>query len=267
MKNSFFYYLILLLISASCKQPNEQQKLVDTETATVDDNESEDPKRCIASDKIYAGTAWIWSQSWVSYFKATRANYTDTTSPVIFFSKEQLNALKSIDTMANGARLYYILKDETDSIPSLAMVNTFNCSEKVISNVAKSVLVSWYKGNQEFVTNSEFQNYTTYWGDYCKSIAKKNPAFTKVWAYNYAWNTLDNLSKEEDLAVKYGLKTLEPSDRDDYDIKDLNITGNVVICNILVGRSSIPLTFANLKRLGGGEGELDFAKPCPIYCD
>lgn len=280
MKTSIILLAAVLCLSLSCK---EAQKEVGKEKDKIEVEKGEVLDDCIKVDKrIYPQTTWIWAESWVSAFNHI---YTDTisSSPELYFDKESLTQLKSND--ATGVRLYYILRNESDKIPSLAMVNIVNCKDKICDE--KCVLVSWVNPetgtwvkpdlpllpNPAFISYSDFNEYKKNW-----EIADvKKDGYIQVTAYNYSWNTINTLSSVEKgmngIRVKYGARTIELSEEKEYGVveKDtvegkLPITGNIVACNVLLGWNSETKSFKEaLIALAEDEG-LDFAKPCPQYC-
>ena len=286
MKNSIYCLLISMVIFTSCKDGHdgadkEGQPVKDLVEKVV--QEKDQDTACFSSYDIYPATAWVWSESYVSYEKekskkpgAIKSNDT-ITSPVVLFAIEKLVTLRlQIDIPAGveakeGVLLYYIMATTTDSAPSLAMVNTVNCrlANTEDANCSDCTLVSWSKGNgnypkQEFISSDKLKEYKSNWQKFMDGIQVDDPGFTEVNGYNYSWETLDIFKDEKAIAIKYGLRTLEPSDSQVFRIKDTTMTGSVVLANVLVGKSDIneDNTFANLADLK----DLDFALPCPDFC-
>lgn len=285
MKNSTFYLIIVALIFTSCKEgqneaDKEKQPVKEIVEKVVQKKKLD--TACFSSHNIYPATAWMWSEGYVSYQKQKSRIPgaiipTDTiTSPVLLFATANLTTLKSqIDISAGvrgneGVLLYYIMADTTDTAPSLAMVNTVNCRlvNTIETKCTDCVLVSWSKGNgnhpkQELVSSGMLAKYKLNWQKYMDNIQVHEPGFTEVNGYNYSWKTLETVSfGEKEIAIKYGLRTLEPSDATSFKVKDTTKTGSVILSNVLVGGSKIPLTFEKLLAIN----ELDFALPCPEFC-
>jgi hypothetical protein len=281
MKNSIFYLIIVALIFTSCKEAHDEthkKEKVEQVKAAVDPTNIS----CITIDKrVYPQTAWIWAESWVSAYNHLYPNDTVSVAPEVYFERSKLLELKMKSKMeATGVRIYYILRKVTDKIPSLAIVNTLSCDniQGEDPKKDKSVLVHWVVDaplntpNPEFVTYKSFEDYQNNW----KTADQPRTGYVSVNAYNYAWETIENLYKDEamlGIRVKYGVRTLELSEEKEYGVEinpergELPITGNIVACNVVMGWDNNSLTFEDaLRALDGDPEGLDFAKPCPHFC-
>lgn len=284
MKNLLFYLFIALLSMSACNEVQKKEPVMqkEMELAIVDDP---DDLPCMNKVSIYPQTAWIWGNSWVSAYNFIYSSnkYPYEESPGLHFEKDLLSQLENSNDDANGVLLYYILEEATGTIPSLAMVNTVNCVPQVSRE--DSVLVSWYQPkpsankpnptHNEFISDSLFSEYQLIWHKVDSSAGQRREGnlpregYIPVDAYNYSWKTLNSLSTEHGILLKYGARTIDSSENKDFEsIINYTKSGNVVACNVLLGW--VPgQTFEDaIQRLADNPGEgLDFAKPCPTYCN
>jgi hypothetical protein len=114
---------------------------------------------CYDSDKINKNTVWIWEQSWIAAENAIDPTNTVTSSPELHFSRENLNRLMPSLKENNGALVYYILRDETEKVPSLAMIQTEYCASQLEECEGDCVLASWLNGEQKFIRKDSLQKY------------------------------------------------------------------------------------------------------------
>lgn len=263
MKNSIFSFIMVLLIMSSCKEAQKEEQ-----TTTGEDSATEDTSlnsSCYNSVKIDKNTAWIWEQSWVSTETSIYPKDSVSTSPELHFSTENIHLLMPPLKENNGALLYYILKDETEKIPSLAMIQTDKCVSQLDQCEGNCVLASWYNGEQEFIRRDSLQKYKSYWKTHIEGVLPSAKLFVE--GYNYSWALIDYLSKDKQgITVKYGVRTLGPGEILEFvsETDSLkNTVGIPVICNIIIGLKE-GQTF---QEAAEEIEEYDFAKPCPHYCD
>jgi hypothetical protein len=266
MKNSICYYLIFLLIIISCKRVQESSTSSTLEKTIID--ASEYP--CLDSDYImYKETAAMWEKSWAGLY--TNPQGSSSISPILQFSNANIDALSKKITGSEliGMRVYYILLEEDEEIPSLAMVNLESCKKD--QECDDCVLISRIDGKQEFISSDSVNILKGYW----EKLSDKYFDHTPVYGYNYSWpkikelmdiseNAVSNTS-EAAINIKYGLHTLGPLDTELYTDPDstsknstgVDVTGSIVYANIIYPHESQRST---------ADPEFDFAKPCPRFC-
>ncbi|MDC8002454.1 hypothetical protein POV27_00190 [Aureisphaera galaxeae] len=260
MKHSILYLLALVLLGMSCKQGQKQETTSTSEKTIFQDPPTPPtPLPCVSNYQIYDETAYLWIESWATYNNSLSENnnYTIETVPNISFSADSLKSLQDHDLEANGVLLFYIKNNVSDPIPSLAMVNTKDCVPQPNDcENGNCILASWYEGDQEFISEEKFNEYQRNW---CKS-ADATVVFTPVYAFNYSWDAInDHLAdgNGEGIDIKYGLRTIGPSDTAEFTEEASDtITGSVVYSNIIYGQGQ---NFNNIRAF-------DFAMPCPTYC-
>lgn len=251
---------MMLLILASCKQKEKDLGMVTAETMAMSFEEPSENPTCFTSYQIYEETAYIWQQSWLSYY----GQYKNTqlpTSPIIYFGRPELNQLyQEAKNQSNpGILLYYVLTESTNTIPALAIVNTVDCNPVWDDDILLSEM-----GDQtaRIIPRDSFDLYQGYWVERAASARTATP----VYAYNYSWqslyNNLANKSDDYGMAVKFGLRTIEPDDIKLFsETADTTMTGSVVYCNIIAfaqyGSNYSAETVTAL---------YDFAMPCPEVC-
>lgn len=245
-----------LLLCACSANPDV---VIETETP-VPDSVATPPTSYLSEDctepayKLFRETVVMWQHSWVKAF-----GESEEDSPAYYvFSQANLDALRSLFPEANGVRLYYGLRDPSDSIPFLAMVNVHGCMDMGVNDPAlASVLLSDANG-QQFITADEACGFTTNWRTFVKNELKFH---TPVSAYNYSWGDIDALmdpahNENQLLHVRYGLRTISPGDLL-FDQGDTEAYGSVVYANVMSGG-----IFEDTE-----QQFFDFAMPCPQKCD
>lgn len=206
------------------------------------------------SYQVYKKTAEMWVQSW-----NWDHNYPDSYPGRTYsFSAENLETLKGLSNEENGLRIYYILENASDTIPSLAIVNIATCSNlDLIEENEACVLIADEDGGH-FSTPVEVCPQTSRWRAYADS---KKPIYTPVYAYNYNWSLVENLqgivsNPQDELKVTLGLRTVGPTDTS-FQINSLTHKGSIGYVNILHATTL----------LANAEHNFDFTMPCPQYCD
>ena len=271
MKYLLSFGVIALMIAAtSCKDQTKDETKA-AEGAEITSAEETPPTKmidCFSSYQIYPETAYLWEQSWINFYRQYE-KYQDTLPLKIRFNEAILtrmyNQLKDSDTTKiKGVLLYYVMTTNDQYFPSLVMVNTLNCAP--VWDAESFEMVSPTSVNSS-IDLAQFNTYKQFWEDWMND---NNHIYTNVSGYNYAWNELwsivDSGNPESGMFVTYGIRTLEPGDNHDFGIKDSSMTGSVVYCNIL--HKMIPSYIDTYSGVSDGEMELlDFALPCPIYCD
>lgn len=284
MKNSIFYYLVLSLIVISCKQESDNKTKVSTETVTIEAEGSEgdtsgfDGTNCFSSNRIYGETAYMWQAGWVSYYNEYfPESEPRPNSPEIKFGSKKMQNLydeaKQYGVPANemGVIITYIMEDDQpDSFPYLAIQSIVNCT------VVEGGLI-YYKSPTELLDygpadlNGLKQNWLNF--------LDPNYVFSVAEAYMYSWEALvtDGDARESGIAVNYGLRTLGLGEEEDFPSYDAamentegtteenvdGIVGSVVYCNVLYFQGDESDASAD----GSGIALLDFARPCPAYCN
>jgi hypothetical protein len=265
MKNSIIYLLVLMLCIVSCKEQPKETIIETAKDELISKTRSViDRTNCFASQQIYPQTAWVWSQTWVSAYNYLNPSFPPTSSsPELFFKGKDLSDFKAEN--ATGVLLYYILFNDRETIPSLAMINTSGC--EIIKCNGKCVLISRYdpgklfSDEDNYITYKAFEKYQKIWVD----SDKEGDAYALVKGYNYTWVKLKKLSETgAGIRVKYGARTIEASEEEEYGIENSAITGNIIACNVLIGWVREE-SFEDALRASSHE-DLDFAKPCPEYC-
>ncbi|OUR98134.1 hypothetical protein A9Q86_13825 [Flavobacteriales bacterium 33_180_T64] len=259
MKTLILFLSVFFFCIISCKEDSREKKKHDTsktianpELATIV------TENCLDLDSnIYLQTAIIWKESW----KFEHPDYKKTP-PVFPFSKENLLKLKQHDTSADGVRIYYILKDTLQTVPSLAIVNMTSCIVADECETPNCVLVSEINKNVDtFISHDDFTTYRDNWVKKADEKEKNHPIYTAVYAYNYSWGKIVETSETGDngIWIQYGLRTLGPLDSRLYmeDSEIRSTTGNIVYCNIIYQRHPDIST----------QDSFDFAKPCPRACN
>ena len=258
MKNSLFYCLLTFLVLASCNLKNENKSIAVAKTLAT--SQITDTLPCFSGSQIYHETAYLWQASWATYNNEIgngNAGEPYTNSPQLNFEEHRLNALQSevVNAPNPGVLLWYILLNENDTIPSLAMQNTVSC---IIYNQS-TILVAHLNGNpNSIISPADLEIYKQNWSD----AGEKNlSVHTKVYGYNYSWVRIQEyIDADRDTSgifVSYGLRTIVP-DEIGYDVDSLtNKTGSVIYCNVMYGNEDEE---NDLSYLG------DFALPCPTYC-
>lgn len=259
MRFSIFYCLLFMLISISCKHTPEHPESTTPERPLLEEELS---LSCIDTYIIYEETAMMWEKSWASVFG------NGETSPVVPFPNDQLEQLKRLSRNQFGVRIYYILINEDETTPSLAMVNTEDCdTDQQCGENATCFLVSQIIGKetkQFFTTKDSLDIYKERWSTYSKSnlILMHTP----VEGYNYSWNKLDSLMSDSETSgntdpginISYGLHTLGPLDTELFTGSvSTDVTGSIVYANVMspnTSNKSLSL-------------DSDFAMPCPAYCN
>lgn len=272
--------MALLVVTSSCKdQPEEtevEKQNIESREAVLAEETTKKNTDCYDEAFIHNDTAKLWYNSFVY----AGEDILGTPIPAdleVRFPKDMIIELKrrtrGIDA---GIRLYYILFDETERIPSLAMVLTRNCKADYEECDKKCVLFSSYSsekndidGLQGWMDHNELKKYTKNWTKFIEGIDK----FTvKVEGYNYAWTTIfDSMEVFDEFVVRYGVRTLGPGEIDEFKEKgksdDTNdsdiIVGQPVLCNVIVARKEDQTTDEAFDETQ----EFDFAKPCPHFCD
>ena len=265
MKTFFLRYMAITILacSISCnktkKQPSQSQKSMLTEEVS----------ECLSSDfKIYGETALMWEKSWAT-------NFGMESSAQIKFSQENLKTLKSLESEAPGLRLYYCLINPSDTIPALAMVNIDNsCTDLFNCKDVNCVLLSEPgNANEYFIDEGTLNTYHERWKAH---INAKGDIHTPVYAYNYEWSNIENIIDTTvdapGIWVKYGLRTLSPTEFIEYGREAIRsgddiITGSIVYCNILYGKDQISRNRTSEEDDDDDDELFDFAKPCPRYCN
>lgn len=245
-----------MLLSISCKHTPKHPESTIPEKSLL---EEELTLSCLDTYIIYEETAKMWGESWTSVFG------NGNVSPVVQFSDDNLNKLREFSSNHFGVRIYYILINNNETTPSLAIVNTEDCDTDqqcdgddtcfLVSQIGKDI-------KQFFITKDSLDIYKERWSSYAKSdpILKHTP----VEGYNYSWAKLDtliNASASENtnpgINISYGLHTLGPLDTELYTGSvSKDITGSIVYANIMY-----PNTSSKSFSL-----DSDFALPCPAYC-
>jgi hypothetical protein len=268
MKNSIYLLAIMLWFSFSCTETNKKLQSEESVTRNTPVNDTIIPVECYFPDtNIYKETVVIWENSW----RLKHPNYTVDSSPVLAFSIDSLIKLKKENAEADGVRMYYVIRDKLQRIPSLAMVNMTLCAvDKECEDAC--VLFSELGVGQTFITHSKFEGYKGLWQSQADSLAKVSGNI-KVFAYNYSWSKIMAAAEARDdkgIWVTYGLRTLGPNDTHLF-VKDppKNITGGIAYCNIMW--ESNPQIHRQSKALGqlagADQDEFDFAIPCPAFCN
>ena len=255
MKPSFFFYLAIGLIICSCNN-NEKQSISKT-------NEIDNQENCLDLDsQIYRQTTILWKESW----KFENPNHP---IPTFYFSKDDLLRLRDKNTNAEGVRLYYIIKNDSITVPSLAFVNMENCEENDNCKDQDCVLMSDLDTQKaSFISYETFKTYRDNWIKKADDKEEKLPVYTAVYAYNYSWLKIleTALDGESGIWVQYGLRTLGPLDIrlyvEDYEAR--TTTGNIVYSNIIY--EADPNHEGNLRADLETQLSFDFAKPCPRFC-
>lgn len=254
--NLFFCFGILLFSACNSSQDPEISSSMETKEASepkvLSENSSStcDPH----SYQVYRTTAEMWVQSWIwaNKLPSTHAGLTYS------FSKENLETLKGLASQANGLRIYYILAQPGDTIPSVALVNINTCSNlDLIEENEDCVLVSDENGGY-FTSPEDVCPQAEGWRSFADS---KKPFYTPVYAYNYKWDLVSILqgignNPEKELKVTLGLRTVGPADTI-FQINSISHTGSIAYVNILHGATF----FSNVQH------NFDFTMPCPQYCD
>ena len=149
----------------SCKdsESKNEEKVMETSDANTEPNEVVE---CLTlNTEIYRETATMWEQSWES-------KHSGKKSPIITFSKVNLDKLQSQNTARNpdysGLRMYYILLEDvapnTIPIPALGLVNLDNCRDQTdCDNEGECFLISYGREEDGFVTSIEFQEARDRW--------------------------------------------------------------------------------------------------------
>ncbi|MEP0266026.1 hypothetical protein [Dokdonia sp.] len=270
MKKSVSYYLIFLLLIISCKKENESVTIITEEKRIIETSEYP----CIDSDYImYKETATMWEKSWAGVFTNPQENAS--ISPVLQFSNDSINKLldKFTGREPIGVRIYYILLEDKDIVPSLAMVNLESCKKDQTCD--DCVLISTIYGEEEFISSKEADTLRGFWED----ASDTYPDHTPVYGYNYGYEKIKELMNSSENAVsnpseaainiKYGLHTLGPLDTELFTdpnspSTDLNVTGSIVYANIIYANT---INTDNAQRNSADpEFDFDFAMPCPAYC-
>ena len=256
MKNSILLVFLFIISLAFCtlKDGPKNQSILN-KTSSAADSKPE----CFTSYQVYTETAIMWQESWVSYYDSLReGNYDD--SPRVSFDALNLNSMYSEvkDSTHPGILMWYTLLDSNDLIPSLAIQNTVGCK---IDSEGTILLAS---GNDTTHTvNTITQGYLDIIKEnWSKSGILTPGVHTKINGYNYEWDSIQQLMNlstgPQGLYVHYGLRTMEPSESDNFATpKNPNKTGSIIYCNIIYGDNFETNPSATL---------LDFAMPCPIYC-
>ncbi|MEM7087197.1 MAG: hypothetical protein AAF489_13500 [Bacteroidota bacterium] len=263
MKKSIIYGISLLLFGLSCK---DVQKTSPPERATDSlalETVNTDIDPCInAGYQIFKLTADLWVDNWETLH--TNTSGVTTVSPELFFSKLDMDSLRSLYPTSDGVRLYYVLQHAQDTIPNLAMKPMKDCQDLNNIKATNVVLYSTIQKKSSFISDSQFQVYKNNWQNDTKMDQVHRPI--DVFAYNYGWDELlnridpNNGTDGSGVWVRYGFRTLGPEDVKEYldpGSATPMITGNVVYCNIVYGQSP--------KR--SNEAEFDFVKPCPRFCN
>ncbi|MBL4604545.1 MAG: hypothetical protein JKY02_02440 [Flavobacteriaceae bacterium] len=142
----------------------------------------------------------------------------------------------------------------------MSCLDQYDCEEEqcvLLSEIGTEI-------KEYFITSKKFKTYQQQWQDYADS---REAIHTPVYAYNYEWDAiLEMVNKKSSLPgiwIKYGLRTLSPSDNYDFGkdegekIEGYSITGSIVYCNIAYGDNPDNST----------KEFFNFAKPCPRYCN
>lgn len=252
MKILEFTLCLSVLFISACKKNKDPESSAKNEIISPSQKTSAtcDPH----SYQVYRETAEMWVQSW-----NWAQNLPDTYPGLTYsFSQENLSDLKDLSTAATGVRVYYVLANAGDSIPSLALVNINTCTNlDLLPENEQSVLLSDENGGH-FASPEEVCPLTQNWRTYADS---KKPFYTPVYAYNYKWDLIENLqgiglNPEKELKVTLGLRTVGPTDTT-FQINTISHKGSIAYVNIMHGATF----FSNV------EHNFDFTMPCPQYCD
>lgn len=262
--------VMALMIATSCNnQANEQnddQRIADL----CKDRDPGCKTCCYESDsRISKEAAWLWMQSWEVAQKAMDTTYTANKSPEFHFSLDSIRLIMPTIKDNTGVLLYYILKDESVKIPSLAMVFTENCAPQLEDCGEKCALVSWYSENKEtteqsFISNDNLQKYISNWKKYLDSV--ESYVRVQVDGYNYSSKLIELLSEDKKgITVKYGVRTLGPGEICEFEavLDPFEPDIQPVLCNILIGWVDGVFGIRKFDELE----EYDFARPCPTYCN
>jgi hypothetical protein len=249
----------------SCK------KTVETQNSSNNTTKSDEENSCLDSDfKIYKETAYMWEKSWANTYRVA-------TSAQVKFSYDSIKKLRGLSLSSQGVRIYYCLMNDTDTLPSLAMVNINNCADQVTCSDGNCILFSKLGTDQEeyFIDEKTLSNYRGRWQTF---IDSKGEIHTPVYAYNYEWRSIEDMidesSEDPGVWIKYGLRTITPSELTEFEQDTIRsdgyiITGSIVYCNITYGQS--PRIRAKSRETSVDSTEVnelfDFAKPCPRYCN
>lgn len=255
MKNSILLFFTLAILTFACKPS------IENNSATSEITKSSSPKAdisnsCFSSYNIYEETAFIWQSSWVTYYDEYRgAEYDD--SPQFQFEEVKLNALYSeVSSLSDpGIIIWYVMTDQNDPYPSLAMQNTASCN---IANQG-TILMSHRDGSPNtIISQANLDTYKANW----ISDGDKNPSvYTEVYGYNYSWASVRSLMAENTsssgIYINYGLRTIGPDESEYFEANATNLTGSVVYCNVIYDS---PIEVSPRAMLD------DFAMPCPRFC-
>lgn len=258
MRYSILCCLFFMLISISCKHSPKHSESTISEKPFLEEELS---LSCIDTYIIYEETAMMWEESWASIFG------NGNVSPVIQFPNHRLDQLKELSRTLFGVRIYYILIDEDETTPSLAMVNIDDCdTDQQCGSDATCFLVSQIgkETKQYFITKDSLDLYKQRWDTFSKS--NRVLMHTPVEGYNYSWRKLDSLMSDSNASgntnpginISYGLHTLGPLDTELFtgSVSE-GITGSIVYANVMY-----PNTSSKSYSL-----DSDFAMPCPAYCN
>ena len=176
MKRSIYYFLILVGIlslfgiSACFNASNPSENPIDN-TQNPDDS-------CFTDYRIFGETAFLWQQSWVSYYNAFQdGNYN--ASPFLRFDKESLDQLYSeVRGQSNtGVLLYYVMQEEDDAYPSLAMRNTVSCQ---IDTDGTIIMASSDTSDVRTISQAELTTYMNNWNNTAKKFRLHIPNITTI---------------------------------------------------------------------------------------
>ena len=220
-------------------------------------NQAEDPcEKNIRDYPVFSGTAKIWEKSWADV--CTEVNLSSSTPDFQrFFDYPDMEVLRSQCESCNGIRAYFGLENPGSDFPvtpELILVNADNCNDVF----GDSVLVSNGTGYPSWKTKAEATQMAVNWKNLIRQQQSDSVTYDSIYAYTFA--------KDRFIVPGEGGVLIRPTTftfclHSDNQVDEADPTQGALMIDLIM-QNGVPMA-----PITGGEPTIDFAYPCPKYCD